>query len=159
MFVFSLAIVACGPSKEDAVKYNDAVTEQVNSTFDKYAIFTDAANKINHDTGDYSALDKPFSEYKTKVDSALKAVNAMPAFNNKTEMKDAAVKLLTTFKNIADKDWTDLITLVKKEGRTEEENAKMKESGAKIDDEMNKVQQEFVAAQAKFAKEWKFELK
>jgi len=157
--VTAFVLFSCGVSTKDAIKYNDQLTNEVNTILNKYNAFTQSSGSVNHETGDYSAIDKPFAEYKAQVEASEKIVNEMKAFDGKTEMKDVALKLITTCKSTMNGEWAEMISIVKKGvNMTEDDATKLKDLGTKVDEQMAKVQQDFIDNQKKFAAQYKFEL-
>ena len=154
MFV-SVIMVSCGPTTDDAVKYNDKLVEQQTKVFDKESALIEAISKNMPDK-----LDVLLSDLSKQVDSSTAAVNSMQGFDGKTELKDAALKVFSTYKEVTEKDYKDMIKFAKTPDSlyTQEDDNKLIESSKKIDDKLNKCIDDFVLLQTKFAEKYKFEL-
>jgi hypothetical protein len=157
--LFISFLFSCGPTKDDAINYNDRITDELNKVYSKYKSFYESSESINYSKPDFTKLDDAFSDYVKQIDESVQKVKEMKGFDGTTEMKDAALNFLNTCKSTSEKEWKDLIIFVKKATQATEDDAiKAKEIENNVEEKMNKVQDDFRKVQQKFSEKWKFKL-
>jgi hypothetical protein len=109
LFFVSLMFVACGPSAEEAAKYNDALIAQeakvLNAEQELVTALTKNMTTVQIDTA-YSKLVK---QLKTSTDSVKNAEK----FGGETTLKDALLELFTTYNTVTEKNYPEIIKLTK----------------------------------------------
>ena len=148
-------LFACAPSTEQAMKYNDKLTEQqtliskkiedLNDTYDNYiAEEMNAAHK--------AALEQ--------LEKSTKIIKKLKPFDEDKVFKKTALELFTVYKSVLENEHKRIIELLvlpddkyKKEEVKEFETVR-NSSIEKIDVEVDKL----VKAQEAFAKKYKFEI-
>lgn len=151
----SAMLVSCGPTTDDAVKYNDELVAQQTKVFEKESALIEAISKNIPDK-----LDLLCADLSKQIDESTEAVKKMESFDGKTEMKDAAMKVFIAYKEVTDKEYKEMIKFAKTPDSlyTPEDDNKLIEVSKKIDDKLNKAVDEFVQLQKEFAEKYKFEL-
>ena len=146
---------SCRPSTNDAIKYNDELVNQQNKVYEKESALLDAISKNIP-----NKLDSLFTDLSKIIDESNKAVGNMDAFDGKTEMKDAVLKIFAAYKEVSANEYKEMITYSKIPDSlyTPGDDDKVLELSKKIDDKINKTIEEFVELQKKFASKYKFEL-
>jgi hypothetical protein len=154
LFISSL-LVSCGPSTDDAVKYNDALVSEQTKVFEKESALIEAISKNMPEK-----FDVLLAELSVQVDSSADAVKKMNAFDGKSDLKDAALKVFATYRSVVDSNYRDMIKYAKTPDSlyTQEDDDKVIELSKKIDDKLNKAVEDFVSLQKSFAGKYKFEL-
>jgi len=149
----STILLSCGPSSDDAIKYNNDLVEQRTKVIEKENALTEAISKNMPEK-----LDILYSEMNKQIDESIEAVNKMYGFDGKTDMKDAVMKLLTTYKEVAGSEYKEMLkyTKIPDSLYTQEEDDKVMELSKKIDDKLNKVDDDFIQAQKLFAEKYQF---
>jgi hypothetical protein len=108
-FLISVVIISCGPSSEEAAKYNDALIAQeikvVNAEMELVSALTKNLTMSQTDT----AYNKLVRQLKFSSDSVKNA----KGFDNNTQLKDALLELFSTYKTVAEKDYAEVIELNK----------------------------------------------
>ena len=150
----SAVLVSCGPTKEDAIKYNDELIKEQTKVLEAESAIFDAV------TNNPSKLDASFESLKSQVKESTEAVEKMKAFDGKTDFKDALLKLFTTFKGLNEKEFAEYISIGKLQGNdfTPEKGDRMISLGKTIDDAVLKANDDFIKTQKEFAAKYKFEL-
>lgn len=154
LFVSAL-LVSCSPSTDEAIKYNDALVSQQTKVFEKESALIEAISKNMPEK-----FDVLLAELSVQVDSSSETVKKMDAFDGKTDLKDAALKVFTTYRTIIDSSYAEMIKYAKTPDSlyTQEDDDKVIELSKKIDDKLNTAVEDFVTVQKSFAAKYKFEL-
>ena len=154
LFVSAL-LVSCGPSTDEAIKYNDALVSQQTKVFEKESALIEAISKNMPEK-----FDILLAELSIQVDSSTDAVKKMDAFDGKSDLKDAALKVFATYREVVDSNYNAMIKYAKTPDSlyTQEDDDKVIELSKKIDDKLNKAVEDFVTLQKSFAGKYKFEL-
>ncbi|NTW32368.1 MAG: hypothetical protein HGB12_07055 [Bacteroidetes bacterium] len=159
IFFISLFIVAglisCGPYSDDAVKYNDELVEQQTKVFEKESILIDAINKNMPEK-----LDTALNSLVDQVKESTEATEKIKEFEGGTELKDAALKVLSTYKGVIQKEYIEMIKIAKTPDSlyTQEDDNKIIDISKKIDDKLNQIIESFIKKQKEFSNKNKFEL-
>lgn len=151
----SAILVSCGPTTDDAIKYNDALVSQQTKVFEKESALIEAISKNMPEK-----FDALLNDLSKQIDSSTDAVKKMEAFDGKNDLKDAALKVFATYKDEVGGDYAEMIKFAKTPDSlyTQEDDDKVIEMSKKIDDKLNKAVEEFVSLQKSFAGKYKFEL-
>jgi predicted secreted protein len=155
--VFALFIAftfqSCGPTPEDAIKYNDAIIDQVNLVIN--------SDKLSDALGKEAADMKAFNEgFIKQINDAIDAVKKNGGFDGKTDFMDMAVKYLTIYKGVAENEYKGIIEINSKnpEDITDEDDAKNSKLSEDADKKLQAASDEFDTFQKDFAKRYKFEI-
>ena len=151
----SAILVSCGPTTNDAIKYNDALVDQQKKVLQKESVLIEGISKNMPDK-----LDSSYNDLLSQIKESIDVVQKMDAFDGKTEMKDAALKVFEAYKDAAENDYAKMIKLAKTPDTlyTQETDNKVIDLSKKIDDKLNKAVDAFIEKQNEFAKKYKFEL-
>ncbi len=150
----SVILISCRPTTKDAIKYNDALVEQRSKVIEKENALIEAISKNMPEK-----LDLLYSEMKKQIEESIDSVNQMKGFGGKTDMKDAAMKFLITYKEVAGNEYKEMLKYAKMPDTlyTQEEDDIVMDLNKKIDDKLNKVDNDFIQMQKVFAEKYKFE--
>jgi hypothetical protein len=153
MLLTGILLVSCGPSKQDAIKYNDSITIEQKKVVHVETKLTDA-NK----SGNTGALEGILKELSLQIDKSTAKVKDIKSFDGKTDLKDAALAFLTTYRDVVDKEYPAWLENVqtppdKVTGKLlDEEKALISSINGKLD----KAASDFKRAQEAFADKYKF---
>jgi hypothetical protein len=155
LILISLLLFSCGHSKDEAIKFNNAILEQQTKVFDKENAIFDALNKNKPDNLDFLCAD-----LTNQVDTAIVSVNKLVSFDSETGLKESTLNILKTYKEVLAGDYKDLIEYAKMPDSlyTQEVNDKFIGLSKKISDKLNIPVNAFIEKQKKFAEKYKFEL-
>lgn len=148
-----LCFVGCQPSKQDAVEYNDRIISQQKAIHREEQEMFAALE-------DSTAIEVAYSEYVKQVQAAIDSVQAMESFNNSDSLKTAALRLFNAYKEVGNKEYREIVSIMKKsdEQLTEQDKERV---GTLLNDVTNRLNAhvaEFDKAQEAFAKEHKIQL-
>jgi len=156
-FLFiSAVLISCGPTSDNASKYNDALVSWQTKVFQKESVLIEAFSKNMPDK-----LDISYEELVKQLKESSDSVQKIKTFAGKTDLKDAAMKVFEAYKDVTENDYPEMIKLAKTPDSlyTQETDDKVIEISKKIDDKLDKVIDAFVEKQEKFSEKYKFELK
>ena len=153
-FLLTITVLfnSCGPSKNEAINWNDsiiAIEDEVNNSVEKFT----------------NALDVEGADLNKELDNAIKTaeaaaikMKAIPDFENGSAFKAAGIESINLYLAVLKTDFKSMINLSTNPDATEADFDKVKDhlsaASSKIDDVDNK----FIAAQKDFAAKWGFEL-
>jgi hypothetical protein len=151
-----MLIAACGPTKDQAITYNDAITDEHALVMDKFdALFASYDEYENP-----SAMDNAYTDAVNAVDAATKNFEAMKDFDGETAFRDEAIALMKVYKSLLDNEFKQMIVIYKlpEDQYTEEKKAEWQglrdEAVRKMDEGLAKIK----AEQEKFAAKYNFEI-
>lgn len=156
LFFISLIFIACGPSSEEAAKYNDALVAQeakvLNAERELVTALTKNMSTVQIDT----AYNKLVKQLKTSADS----VKGTGMFDGATLLKDALLELFATYNTVTEKDYTEIINLNKISDTLTtmaEDFDKKIEITDRIDSILNGAVDKFDKVHSEFAKKYRLE--
>lgn len=151
----SLLLVSCGPSKRDAMKYNDKIMDKVNHLTKVHESYLNLIDGHNLDS--FKIVQKQFNDEAQK---SLTEIEQMKPFGGKREYADAAVNYFKTLNALVDNEGKQIVDILSMpaDSLTDEDFDKISELAGRFDDEYGKVYNELEAAQIKFSKEWDFKI-
>jgi len=154
LFAMTL-LISCGPTSNDAIKYNDSLVDLQSKIFEKESALIDAISKNTSDK-----IDPLYKDLLTQIDKAKDTLEKIGSFDGKTEMKDAVMKVFSTYKGVATNEYPEIIKLAKMPDSlyTQDDDNKKIDLSKKIDDELDKAVNDFLEIQKSFAVKYKFEL-
>lgn len=153
--VFFVAIFqSCTPSPQEGIKYNDKIIEQVNRVVNADNALTEALSK---EPADMKAAQEALVK---QIDASMDAIKKSGRFDGKTEFMDVALKYLTVYKGVAEKEYKEMVTINSKPGEefTEEDDNKYKQMNEVSSKKLKDASDEFNSFQQAFASKYKFEI-
>lgn len=153
-FLF-LVLNACGPTQNQAIKYNDSIMKIIDGLAIEHTLFLNQIDGHNIDS-----LKLTHTLFVNKAKESLEASKKIGPFGDKTEFIDVTLNYFTVLNSIANAEGAQMVEIMSKDSAqiTQEDLNKIDVLAAKFDDDYGKVYDKISAAQEKFAKEWKFEL-
>ena len=150
-----LCLVSCGPTSDEAVKYNDKLVELQSGIFEKENDLADAMSK-NLSNKLKPAYDSLCLEVKKSNEEAKK----IEAFDGTTELRDAAIKIFEAYTVVIEKDYPEIIKYyqIPDSLYTQETDDKIISLSEKIDSLLDKPIAAFSARQKEFSEKYKFDL-
>ena len=151
--VSTLFLASCGPSKKDAIAYNDQFIGIQKNLMPMYDGFIDQIDGHNVDS-----LKIMYGEFSAKSASALEECEKSKDFNGKTDYKDAALDYFKTINGLAQNEGKKIMDISSKDSTqiTPDDVTALTLCAGKFDSEYARVFQRLKDAQAAFSKEWKF---
>lgn len=153
--VLSVLMVSCGPTTDDAIKYNDALVDEQSKVIKAEDALIQAISQ-----SDAAKYDDALAGLVKQVTESEAIVTKMEAFDGKTDYKDAALSLFKAYKSATENEYPKILKIAKtpNEEYTPELDDELMTLSGEIDTKLNKEIEAFVAKQKEFATQWKFEL-
>jgi hypothetical protein len=155
LFFGLLLVVACGPSKQEAIDYNDAIIDQQAAVMDKINEMFDSFDHFS--TPD--SMDRAKTEACAAIASARTDIEKMLPFDGETALRDATVKLMDVYRSVMDNEITQMISIYKLDQalytieKKQEFEKLQNQALEKLTIELNKLKD----IQLEFAKKYGFE--
>jgi hypothetical protein len=156
-FIVVMFFVSCGPSKEDAIKYNDKIIYEQRKVVDSE---NDFIRYIKTGTISNDKLDENYNSLSKQVEESIAIVNKIDAFDGKTDLKDATLQFFSVYKSVVDKEYKEWVLNLKTpldqvdQKVMDEEKLIVKTINNKLDN-ANSI---YKIAQNNFAVKYKFEI-
>ncbi len=153
--VSTMFLASCGPSKKDAISYNDQFIGIQKSLIPAYDGFINQIDGHNMDS-----LKVMYGEFSAKSASALEESQKAQPFAGKTDYKDAAVEYFKTLNSLAQNEGKQILDILSKDTAqiTPDDGTNLTLCAGKFDSEYARVFQKIQDAQMAFSKEWKFDV-
>jgi len=154
LILISVAFYACGPTVEQAIKYNDDIIAKDDEISAKMLALTDSYDKFIPEE-----MDKAYLEAQMATKEGIEFVNKLEAFDKDTTFKSGALLLFNTYKSVLDVENKRLIELMKLspsqygDAQVAEYDKLREQANKKIDIAKSKLAE----IQVKFSKKFKFE--
>jgi len=150
-----LILSSCGPTAEEAAEYNDKIIAEQSAIVVKI-------DKLDESFQYYipADMDAAYNEAINQISKSVEAVTALDKFDGKTDFKDEALVLFSSYKTILESEYKEMVRIYKipDEQFTEDNYAqwdKLDEaSKRKLDEALTK----FSAVQEEFAKKYNLTL-
>ncbi len=152
-----VATTSCGPTTDDAIKYNDKIINEqvkiITKINELYKAFDDYTN--------FAKIDKCYADAQAQLQTGTDAVTQLDKFDGNADFRDGALKLFGLYKSILQNELKQMIAInrLPNDQFTPEIKDKMQKLGEqsmkKMDDGLAELQQ----TQSAFAKKYKFEIK
>ena len=152
----TVLLTSCGPTKADAIKYNESFISIEKELTPSYNAFIDQIDGHNLDS-----LKLTYDAFAAKAKNSVEECGKIQPFAEKKDYLDAANAYFKTINALAENEGKQMVTIMTKDTSqvTEEDVANVTKYAEKFDADYAKVLKLAQDAQAAFAKEWKFEIK
>ncbi len=154
--IIAMVIVSCGPSKDQAINYNDKIIKEQVEMIRKIDLVFGALKNYK----DHYEMDFTYAEAMKQIETGTDVVSKMDKFDGETGLKDVALKLFATYKSVMQNEIKKMIDISKltDDMYTPEIEAEFNRLSditiKKMDDGLNELN----AVQATFADKYKFEI-
>lgn len=154
--LFFVFLAACGPTKEDAIDYNDAIIAEQKAILEKE---NQLINTIANNQQDQ--IKKVHKELIDQIDNSIKTIKELKGHSQFDNFKKATVDLFETYKSVVKNEYSKVIeiAMLPDEEYTQEADDEIMEVSGQIDSKLEKALNDFGAAQEEFAKELGFQLR
>lgn len=151
----SALLIACGPSKQDAIKYNDQIMDMVNDLTKVHELYLDQIDGHNLDS-----LKVIQTQFNDKTQKSLDEAQKLQPFGEKKEFADAAVSYFKTLNSLVGNEGKQMFDIMSMpaDSLKDEDFDKITELAGRFDQGYEKAFADLEAAQAKFSKEWDFKI-
>jgi hypothetical protein len=152
----ALVLSSCGPTKEEAVKYNDSFVAIEKAFIPAYNAFVDQLDGHNVDS-----LRIAYELFAARAKSSFEECSNIQPFNEKKEYLEAATSYFKAMNSLASNEARQVLALMTKDSAmvTEEDFANIGKYVQKMDAENERISKAIQSAQETFAKEWNIEIR
>lgn len=155
--LFMFALVACGPTTEDAIKFNDElVTDQKEVLALEDNLITSLVD------WEYENAQADLATLSDKVNALLKKYEDMKPFDKEDEFRQSMISLLKAFKEQAETNYTLAIEYIPYSATLDELDEALLEELLDVLDQIDiaveAANQNFLDTQVKFAEKYKLTL-
>lgn len=154
--IVAMVVTSCGPTKEEAIDYNDKIIIEQVAIIEKIDDLYDALKNYT----DHKGLDSAYAAALKQIETSTDIVSKLEKFGDDTEFRDAALKLFGTYKSVMQNELKKLVDFSKLPDdlyttEVEDEFNKLSDiTITRMDDDLKQMN----AAQIKFANKHKFEI-
>ncbi len=159
IFSMFLLFMATSPSLlaqktfQYAVDYNDFIIQEQNKIGMAIQDFMQACGK-----GKKKSMTEKHALVLQQVDLSTQELKSLPPYKGNTQFKEAALRLFAMYKSVAQNEYMDIIAIVD-EGMDISNNAQRFQNVLmRIEERSKQVNDDFLAAQAVFATQFKVNL-
>ncbi|MGZ3862385.1 MAG: LIC11966 family surface protein [Bacteroidia bacterium] len=154
--VSSMILTSCGPSQDDAIKYNDQIVAIQKALLPAQDAFISQIDGHNKDS-----LKLTQANFSEKSKTALEQCQKMPEFNGKREYLDASIEYFKVTLSLADNEAKQIMAIMTKDSAqvTDKDVADVTACATKFDKDYANILKKVQEAQAAFSKEWKFDVR
>jgi hypothetical protein len=154
--VFAATMIACGPTKDDAIKHNDGIIADQKKLLEMENDFINTI--VNRD--DAADVKKAYKEYTAYIDETLKKYEEMDEFDDADTFRKAILDLLKEFQDIAKNEYKEMIDIYTMDAKelTEDDFARWEELAEIVGEKEGKANDSFLDKQKEFAKEYDLSL-
>ena len=155
LLIASTLLVSCGPTTNDAVKFNDKVVEAQKGCIAGEKSFFKACDGYKADE-----IKASYESFSKAVDSSVKILTEIKDVEEFASFKTNAANLVNAYKKLMPVEYNEYakIYAMPNDLYTSKDSARCVEVAAKINATLNPLVQSFIAEQEQFAKKWKFML-
>ncbi len=177
IIVFLFLCYSCKPSPQKAEKYYDDIIQPVENVFDKedelISVINSERDTANNDSVSIISdidtakskdfirrVDLAFSNLKIQVSVSKNKIDALPDFDKKNILKQAAQNILDEYADLCDHEYSELITIVKipKEEYSSEDDDNFFKLSETIDNKLQEKMTALITEIKLFAQEYNFEI-
>jgi hypothetical protein len=154
--IIAIVVTSCGPTKEEAISYNDKIINEQVAIFEKIDKVYEALKDYKNQTG----MDYAYNEALKQVETGNEIVSKTDKFDGNSELRDGALKLFATYKSVLQNEIKRMIEIIKLPDNLyttdmEAEFNKLSDASLKT---LNQSEKEFIELQKTFATKYKFEI-
>ena len=148
-------LVAWGPTKDDAINFNDKVVSAQTDCLNAESDFYKVCDELNAEN-----IKTALTAFKTKVKICLAKAEGTTSNEDFDAYRQSAVNLLKEYNNMLDVEFTEYAGLysIATEDYTEADETRQKELADKINTSLDLLNKNFISEQKRFASKWGFTL-
>lgn len=108
--IIALLLTSCGPSKEEAIKYNDQIIDEQSLIVDKINVLYEAMKSWQHN----EVMDEAYNNALKQIDVGTEHVAKMDDFGGKSNLKEHALKLFALYQSVIQNEIKGMLDILKK---------------------------------------------
>lgn len=153
VLLLMLLFGACKPTQQQAVEYSDRIINQQRAIDQREREMISALE-------DSTAVEAAYTAYMQQVEASLDSVRSLEEFGHNTEFRDAAVKLFTVYKDVGEKEYREVVSIMKKSDDriTDDDKQRVNNLLNKVTIKLNAELAALNRAQEAFAKEYQIQI-
>lgn len=150
-----LLLAACGPTTDDAVKYNDSMMDIIDGLKTSHEAFMNQIDGHNIDS-----LKITHSKFEADSKASLEKAGKVGAFDEKKDFRDVINEYFATMNGIATGEGRQMVEIMSKDSAriTDEDIDRINTLAESFDKKYETAYDKVRVAQEKFSKEWNFKL-
>jgi hypothetical protein len=151
----SVILISCGPTEDDAIKYNDSLIDITEKIIEKQDLFINQLDGHNVDS-----LKITYQLFVKQAEISIEELSKVKIFDDKNEFGNSASEFIATVNSIVNNEAKQMVELLSKEAEqyTEYDQEKLDKLASKFDEQNNKAFENLKKEQLAFSKEWNFKL-
>lgn len=155
LFLLSVFLISCGPTKEQAIDYNDKIIAQDDSISAKIEKLVETYDKFVP-----AEMDKAYSNAMAETQKGIDFANKLKPFDNDSSFKNGALELFNAYKSVLEVQHKRIIELLKLpeseygDAQVAEFEKLIESANKQMDVEIDKL----IAVQENFANTHQFEI-
>ena len=148
-------LTSCGPTKYDAVKYNDSIIDLTDKLTEMQDLFVNQLDGHNVDS-----LKITHELFVQEAELSSENLAKVKIFEDKNEFGKAASDLIATVNSVANNESKKMVELLSKDGEqfTDQDQEKLNNLASMMDEKYEKAYKHLQKEQIAFSKKWNFEL-
>lgn len=103
--IVAMVVTSCGPTKEEAIAYNDKIIGEQVAIIDKIDKLYDAMKNYT----DHEGLDRAHAAALKQIETSSGNVSKMEEFDGDTEFRDAALKLFAAYQSLLQNEMKKMV--------------------------------------------------
>ena len=154
--IMVMAFTACGPTKEEAITFNDKIINEQVLIIEKINLLYDALEKYE----DHNGMDFAYSEALKQLETGTNVVSKLEKFGGSNDFRDGALQLFEIYKSVLQNEFKRMIDLSKlpDEQYTSEQEDEYKMLHQVVSKKMDDGLKDLNEIQREFAAKYKFEI-
>jgi hypothetical protein len=151
----AVVLTSCGPTTNDAVKFNDQVVDAQKECIKGEKDFFKACDGYNPDE-----IKTSYESFSKSVETSLKSLQEIKDRKEFTTFKESAFNMVNAYSKLIPVEYKEYARIysLSNEQYTSKDSADCVAVAAKINTTLNPLVTGFIAEQEAFAKQWNFKL-
>lgn len=151
----SIILTSCGPTQNEAIKYNDSLIDITDKIMEKQNLFVNQLDGHNIDS-----LKITHQLFVRQAEISIEELTKVKIFDDKNEFGNSVSEYIAIVNSIVNNEAKQMVELLSKEAEqyTLYDQEKIEKLASKFDEKNNKSFENLEKAQLAFSKEWNFKL-
>jgi hypothetical protein len=159
IIAFGILMISCKPTPQQAADFNNKIIDQTDAVITAYNQFIKTWQRYEFGDPDLSEMKGDFKELQDQIKTSMEEISNLKKFDGKNEFKDAATEYLGSYKSVVEKEWSQIMDLLKKgEDFGKSDASKCDKLAKAIDEQTGDADSKFFKFQKDFAKKYNFKL-
>ncbi len=151
LFLLLLVFPFAATAQKTAVEYNDLIVDEQNKIGQRIIDF-------NYAVESGEEIDLPLKLILEQIDVSIDVIEKVKPWEDGAALKGSALSLFKFYKSIVSKEYTEMVSILKKENIDETDVKRIDVLLASVSEREEKLDADFSYHQEAFAKRWNIEL-